>query len=145
MENKIAFMQVSQKAALFRKGKLLIVETSYFPGRWDLPGGRLDEGEDTKSAFDRELKEELGLEKYQFLRVADYDIWRSKKGLNICMIVNLISSNQEELILSEEHRQLRWIDEFEIEDFDFVWNSSKNHQLIHNCFDLKKRLDLEIS
>src|ERR1700741_3285235 len=46
--------------ALWHQGLLLMVRSSYRP-RWDLPGGGVDPGEDSKVAAIRELQEELGL------------------------------------------------------------------------------------
>lgn len=52
-------------AAIFNsEGKILITQRSTKvrePGKWCLPGGHLDGGEDWESAVVRELKEETGL------------------------------------------------------------------------------------
>jgi|ETN02SMinimDraft_2_1059926.scaffolds.fasta_scaffold60428_2 ADP-ribose pyrophosphatase YjhB (NUDIX family) len=42
-----------------KKGKLLFLKDKY--GTWDLPGGRLDQGESFKDCFKRETQEELGV------------------------------------------------------------------------------------
>ena len=39
-----------------------------FKGQWEFPGGKIEEGEDKKTALIREIKEELKLSKYVFQR-----------------------------------------------------------------------------
>lgn len=49
--------------ALVADGQVLLVQRARAPsqGLWTLPGGRLEPGEDAKTAAARELREELGL------------------------------------------------------------------------------------
>ena len=51
-------------AAVFRKGELLLVRRVMQPGRgkWALPGGFLDAGEDPRGAVAREVREEAGVD-----------------------------------------------------------------------------------
>jgi 8-oxo-dGTP diphosphatase len=51
--------------ALVRDGRLLIAQRTRPPalaGRWELPGGRVEPGEDESAAVVRECREELGTE-----------------------------------------------------------------------------------
>jgi mutator protein MutT len=49
--------------ALIHKGKVLLIQRARDPwaGRWSLPGGRIEPGEDAETAARREIAEELGL------------------------------------------------------------------------------------
>src|SRR4051812_48882988 len=51
--------EVSVKALIYQDGKLLLAKDD--SGKWDLPGGRLDEGEDIEACLHREVLEELGV------------------------------------------------------------------------------------
>jgi 8-oxo-dGTP diphosphatase len=63
------FGQVNQKALIIKDGKMLLVQYPDIPhkdekarGKWDMPGGRLNEGEDALEGFRREVREEVGVE-----------------------------------------------------------------------------------
>ena len=43
-----------------RQGRVMLVKES--SGEWDLPGGRLEHGEDFHTALKRECQEEMGLD-----------------------------------------------------------------------------------
>ncbi len=56
------FYRVTIKGLCVRDGKVLLaLESKELGGKWELPGGGLDFGEDIKSGFKREIKEEMGL------------------------------------------------------------------------------------
>lgn len=59
-------VQFAQKAVIERGGKLLLVRKSlddpHQPGRWEFPGGRLENGESPDEALAREVREEVGLD-----------------------------------------------------------------------------------
>lgn len=58
-------IQFAQKAVIHRDGTLLMVRKAltdpFQPGRWELPGGRLQQGETPDEALVREVREEVGL------------------------------------------------------------------------------------
>ncbi len=56
--------QIKVAAAVIEKdGKILIAKRAYGTqkGRWEFPGGKLEEGESSKEAVIREIKEEFGM------------------------------------------------------------------------------------
>lgn len=121
MKNNFEKFVISQKAMLVRDGKCLIVETSNRPGVWELPGGRIDKGETGEDSFVREVREELGLSKFENLGVADCKVWRDKKNVPMCGIVNLIKNDTDKITLSPEHSQMKWITEKQVDDYEFCW------------------------
>lgn len=111
---------VSQKGLLFRGDKCLIMEIKRNPGYWDLPGGRIDVGELGEEAFKREITEELGFKNFEIKMVISYDTWLVHKK-PVCGIINLIKNNNDEITLSEEHTQMKWISKDEVDDYDYIW------------------------
>lgn len=116
MKNKrIGF---SQKAIISRKdGKFLTIRRSKTapsrPLRWDLPGGDLGFGEDTKKGIIREIKEETGLEVKNLVLI---DIIsglndRNEFWVTVCYIARTAGLK---VLLSYEHDDFRWVtpDEF---------------------------------
>ena len=91
------------------------------PGMWDIPGGRLDQGEDMEQGFRREIKEEIGLSEIEITSVVDYDIWVNPQGVPVCAIANLIKQDEGQIVLSDEHRSYAWVAENEIDNYRFLW------------------------
>ncbi len=57
---------------LFNKdGCVFVGERLDYPGAWQMPQGGIDDGEDTQRAFFRELREEIGTDKADILRIMD--------------------------------------------------------------------------
>jgi 8-oxo-dGTP pyrophosphatase MutT (NUDIX family) len=129
MEENFERFMVSQAAIIIRNNKCLILEFSDSPGKWGLPGGRIDKEELGEKAFYRELKEELGFDKADFIDVVDYDIYyyTRKNGERIakCNIINLVINDSDKIIISHEHSQYKWIAEEEIGNYEFVWPNMK--------------------
>jgi len=64
--------QASAKAVIVRDGRLLCVrKIAQYGGQWEVPGGRLDEGESYRGALVRELREELGFQEVRIGRLLD--------------------------------------------------------------------------
>jgi 8-oxo-dGTP diphosphatase len=47
---------------LDQEDRILLVQPSYYPGRWLMPGGGADLADSPRQACERELREELGVE-----------------------------------------------------------------------------------
>ena len=95
------------------KNELLLVKRHdneiHCPGAWEIPGGRLELGEDPFEALKRETKEEtnLDIEIQNPLRVHHFE---RDDGQRITMISFLCRPKSNSVVLSEEHTDYKWIE-----------------------------------
>lgn len=78
-----------------------------FPGMWEFPGGKIEEGEEPKRALEREIKEELNIDiraDKLFDEVEkEYDKFIIKLSCYNCTVLDF-----SEFILVE-HQEFKWI------------------------------------
>jgi 8-oxo-dGTP pyrophosphatase MutT (NUDIX family) len=140
---------ISQKGMVMRNGKCLIVRLFDEPGhpsslKWDLPGGRIDKGEDSEVAFRREMEEETGLKEFSDFGVADYIIDYPAPELAVtmnpyCGIIRIVEANgAEEIRLSPEHCEMKWITKDEVDDYVYCWTQMP--KMIKRGFEVYKKL-----
>ena len=108
------------RGLLKKNGKFLILKrhpnSTTNPNCWELPGGKVDEGEDFDVALVRELKEETNLDiKIGNLVGAVQEDFPHKRTIAVVMNVEFISGSIE---ISDEHVDWKWISIDEIDDFN---------------------------
>lgn len=108
----IQTFEVSLKAAVFHQGRLLLLQERD-TGCWELPGGRIDIGEERLAHADilaREIAEELGSDLHYTLR-AEAVTWirqRPDDGVFQFLCARLAFVTRADLRLSLEHVSFRW-------------------------------------
>jgi len=112
--------QVSIKGILCRDNKILFLKTAT-KGIYELPGGRIDFGESVEQAFKREIKEELGFEKVEMGDLINtWSFTSIRENINYHFIIFdfEIFTDEDEIKLSDEHTEYKWVgvDEFESMD-----------------------------
>ena len=122
MENKDKKIGVSQKAVIVRDdGKILAIRRSEThplrPKGWDIPGGDLEFGEDTKEGMKREIAEETGLEVGD-LKVIDVISWPNDRGEFWITICYAAKTKTGSVKLSWEHDDFRWVTPGEFQQLD---------------------------
>jgi 8-oxo-dGTP pyrophosphatase MutT (NUDIX family) len=108
--------QVALKAFVLRGGRLLMVREADGPQYWELPGGRIEVGEEGLSpvaVLRRELAEELG---GSFAcEVADpVTAWvrppdPPRRSVSVFLVGYLCRHRAGEVLLSDEHCESRWV------------------------------------
>jgi 8-oxo-dGTP diphosphatase len=108
-------------AALLSEGRLLSARRSAPPalaGRWELPGGKVEPGENPEHALVRELREELGVEAEPLERVPGQ--WPLKPGYVLRVWTARLLPGSAEPRPLEDHDELRWLTPGEIWDVDWL-------------------------
>ncbi|MFF3540903.1 (deoxy)nucleoside triphosphate pyrophosphohydrolase [Streptomyces platensis] len=94
--------------AVCERGRLLAARRSAPPalaGRWELPGGKVEDGETPEQALERELREELGVEAEALERIPGEWILRPGYVLQV-WTARLLSGEPRPL---QDHDELRWL------------------------------------
>ncbi|MDQ1699212.1 MAG: 8-oxo-dGTP diphosphatase [Frankiaceae bacterium] len=85
-------------------------------GRWELPGGKVEPGEDEVAALVRECREELGVAVDVLDRVGA-DLGGAEAEFTLRVWWARIAAGQPE---PREHRELRWLAAGELDDVDWL-------------------------
>jgi 8-oxo-dGTP diphosphatase len=105
--------RIAAKAFIINDGKVLLIKRRsndvHKPGEWDIPGGRLNMGEDPFVGVKREAHEEVGLAVEPVLPIAINHFTRDD-GQAITMIIFGCRISDTAIKLSEEHTDYQWID-----------------------------------
>jgi len=96
-----------------KKNELLLIKRVnndvHTPGAWEIPGGRLELGEDPFEGLKRETKEETGLD-IEILNPLNIQHFTRDDGQKITMIIFLCRPVSDSVALSKEHAQYEWSD-----------------------------------
>ena len=105
--------RIAVKAFIAQNNKVLLLKRrtndSHKPNTWDIPGGRLAIGENPFDGLMRETKEETNLE-IEIVMPIDVHHFTRDDNQKITMIIFLCKPRTENIILSEEHQEYRWLD-----------------------------------
>lgn len=123
-------------------GKVLVVQRSAdedaFPNLWEIPSGKREQFESSKSSVVREVKEETGLDVEPIMPVDVFEFKVEKENeirdsTQISFLCTL--TNEIEVKLSEEHQNFAWISESEIGNYEL---SDETKGVIKKAFKLAK-------
>ena len=107
-------------AALFDGGRLLAARRSAPPelaGRWELPGGKVEQGETPEAALVRELHEELGVDAEPVTRLPGE--WPLKPPYLLQVWTAHLRPGSADPKPLQDHDELRWLTADEL--WDVPW------------------------
>jgi 8-oxo-dGTP diphosphatase len=125
------FHRVTIKGLCVRDGKVLLIkESSELSGKWEMPGGGLDFGEDIREGFKREIEEEMGL-KVSFMSASPVYIWtykyENKRGLDwyySLVLAYKIEFENLDFTPTDECEEIRFFAKEELDSVDFCGQSN---------------------
>ena len=119
---------VTARSLVFNdQGQILIVKRSstdpYHAGTWDLPGGRLEPGEDVTGAVKRETQEEVGIGLREPKLIFATSDMRGDVTKTWVFYSEEVPPQWDSVELSDEHDEYKWIYPHELNtytDYDIL-------------------------
>lgn len=116
------------RAVVIFDDKILLIQRasndSSDPGKWEIPGGKQDEGQDLAGAAERELIEEVGIVAIPVSPFAYVDSAiasdKKYKGMPYLRISKIYRTNSDKVILSFEHDDYKWVTLTEAFNFELT-------------------------
>jgi len=104
--------RIAAKSFVIRDKKLLILKRAsndvQKPNIWEIPGGRLELGEDPREGIKRETKEETGID-IEVLYPINVRHFVRDDGQTITMLIFLCKALHDNVKISDEHSDFDWI------------------------------------
>ena len=108
----------------YRDGKIFIAKrqmTGDMGGRWEFPGGKIEDGEDLQTAVVREMQEEFGVTVTVGKKITSGTFTHRDKPCTLDVLeVKFPHDGMKERFTLTEHTDYQWVDIDTIPDLNFV-------------------------
>lgn len=115
--------QIGVKAIIEKDNKILLLKRSekyeHLTNCWDIPGGRINFGEEPEEGLRREIKEETGLELKEIKKIIDAATVFKNEERHIVRITYLCTVEDGDTNISHEHTHLEWIPKEKIKELEY--------------------------
>lgn len=139
-KNRPKILLVVRSLVLNDKNQILLIKRCskewWKPGKWELPGGKVEIGQDASTAMEREVFEETGLVIEPIDKIAYWNSNIAKygkyKGMSYLEIIGTAKANNSEVKLSKEHDDHTWVGIQKALEKDLVRESREAIQVLKN-------------
>ncbi|MBP7807270.1 NUDIX hydrolase [Candidatus Saccharibacteria bacterium] len=105
------------KVVVTHNGNVLLLKRSdqdaISPGEWDLPGGKVEDGEDIITSAIRETYEETGLQTKNLTKIHAH---LEPNGVTV-LDMFLTTTDSSSVLLSDEHSEYTWLSTDKLDNF----------------------------
>ena len=105
--------KIAQKVIVLQDNRVLLMRDPREPEEiWELPGGRMNEGEEPRTALARELREELGVEFSIHEVVHMEQFFQKSENRNAFVIVyrgTLVNPSASFVLAHDEVAEVKWV------------------------------------
>src|SRR3989338_2351556 len=105
--------QIGVKAIIEKDNKILLLKRSekydHLKDQWDIPGGRINFGEEPEEGLKREIEEETGLELEEIKQILDASTVFKNEERHIVRITYLCTVKEGTHKTSHEHTHIEWV------------------------------------
>lgn len=126
-----SFFRVTVKALVVKDGKILLIkESPELSGKWELPGGGLDFGEDIHEGLRREVEEEMGMkvksieERPQYVWTWRYENKRNMDWYYSLVVAYKVEFESFDFKTTEECEEIGWFSKEELENIQLCWQTN---------------------
>ena len=130
----------STKALIIRDDKFLVMHNKGVKeDLWELPGGRMEFGENAEETLEREIREETGLG-VRPIKILDTWNLMLRENYQITGVIYLCKLEDGDISLSEEHDDFKWL-EASKDSAGFMYSVFRKKMLIWDWEKIKDLVD----
>jgi mutator protein MutT len=96
-----------------------------YPGKWALPGGKIEKGETIMNVLKREVAEETGLKIEDYKQfIGDYTFIRPD-GHNVVGLTFVVKAKSDDVVMSSDFEDYKWLTPQELKNIDYIKGTEK--------------------
>lgn len=120
----------------YRDGKIFIAKRQMvgdMGGRWEFPGGKIEEGEDLETAVVREMQEEFGVTVSVGKKITSGSFTHRNKPCTLDVLeIHFPHDGMDQRFALTEHTDYKWVDINEIPSLNFVDSDLSVYDAVKN-------------
>ena len=115
--------QIGVKAIIEKDNKILLLKRSekyeHLTDEWDIPGGRINFGEEPEEGLKREIEEETGLALEEIKEILDVSTVFKNEEKQIVRITYRCTVKEGKENISNEHTEIQWVKKEKVNNLDY--------------------------